>query len=133
MSLPFQLLCDTDRRVVSLYQLLNPHEHGGIAYPAVFLIKSSGVIGYRSLDRTAQRVNLSEILAYLEELGRKPDHLMQAPPAKGIIIPSGSTLRQIGRNMFLRGNLSDWKHYIGYPVFIIRYLLGRARRPENRK
>ncbi len=133
MNLPFRLLCDTDKKVSSQYQLLNSHEHGGISYPAIFLIKSSGVIGYRSLDRTAQRVNLTEILEYLKELGRNPDHWMKSTSAKGTIIPSAATLRQIGRNMVLRGNVSDWKHYIGYPVFIARYLLGFARRPDNKK
>lgn len=134
MQLPFQLLSDEEREVIKRYHLLNIHEHGGIAYPAVFLVKSTGEIGYRSLDRTAQRVNLAEILDYLEVLQRDPDHRLAATAsAKRIIIPTASTLKQIGRNLFMQGNLADWKHYLGYPLFVIRYLLGIARRPKDQQ
>jgi AhpC/TSA family protein len=133
LELPFQLLCDTGKKTTNLYQLLNPHEHGGIAYPAIFLIKKDGVIGYRSLDRTAQRVNLSEILEYLKELAQNPDHQMKSTSSKGLIIPSVGSWLQIGKNMVMRGSLADWKHYILYPLFLARYLLGIARRPDDKK
>jgi len=126
MALPFQLLCDTGKKVIGQYHLLNPNEHGGIAYPAIFLVKPAGVIGYRSLDRTAQRVNLGEILDYLKELDQNPDQLLKSTSPKKLIIPTARTLAQIGRNMFLRGNRADWKHYLGYPVFIVRTLLGKT-------
>jgi len=133
MALPFHLLCDPDKQVVSSYNLLNPHEHGGIAYPAIFVIRADGIIGYRSLDRTAQRVNLSEVLDYLSELNRNPNHQVKSTAKKSLIMPGPKTLRQILRNMVLRGNRKDWKHYVFYPFFVIRYLLGIVRRPDDKK
>jgi len=133
MELPFSLLCDVERTVVSQYHLLNPHEHGGIAYPAIFLIKPSGEIGYRSLDRTAQRVDLTEILDYLAALETDPGHTLNSTASKPMIIPNPSTLLQIGRNLIMRGSWSDWKHYLLYPFFMARYLLGIAKRADDQK
>ena len=130
MKLPFQLLCDTDKKVITKYHLLNQNEHGGIAYPAIFLIKPAGIIGYRSLDRTAQRVKFAGILHYLKELYQNPECLSKDQSEKETIIPSFSTLRQIGKNMLLRGNQSDWKHYIGLPFFFARTIFGGKK---NRK
>lgn len=38
LSLPFRILCDTERRVVRDWDLYDARERGGIAKPAVFVI-----------------------------------------------------------------------------------------------
>ena len=120
MRLPFDLLCDVDKEIVKRYHLLNPHEHGGIAYPAIFIIKKSGIIGFRSLDRTAKRVDLSAILDYLKQQENDPELLVRSESNKKNIVPKLSDLKHIGSNMILRGTREDWKHYLEYPAFIIK-------------
>jgi len=121
-SFAFQLLCDTDRQVIKLYNLLNPHEHGGIAYPAIFVIKPGGAIGYRSLDKTAKRVDLSSVVAYLETVNSDIEALHRSESDKHIVLPTGSDLLQVTKNLIFRGNAADWKHYIGYPLQLVRML-----------
>lgn len=65
LGLQFPLLCDPGREVVEGWGLLNPYEHGGIAYPAVFVLDAARVVRYRSLDRLASRVSSGELLAFL--------------------------------------------------------------------
>lgn len=115
-GLPFELLCDVDKTVINLYDLLNPYEHGGIAYPAVFVIKPDGDIAYRSIDGTARRADISHVLHFLKNLHELKDFQAEAPPPKQWILPSFKNLKQIYRNMRFRGNAADWKHYILYPV-----------------
>lgn len=127
MKLPFNLLCDENKEVIRLYHLLNPHEHGGISYTAVFIIKKSAVIGFRSLDRTANRVQMNAVISYLDQLAKDPDYLSQPTTFKNKenITPSTSAgvLIQIGRNMLMRGNWEDWKHYIYYPWKIVKSMV----------
>lgn len=65
LDLPFAVLCDTARAVVTAWGLLNTREHGGIAYPAVFVLDRDRVVRHRSLDRTASRVDAGAVLALL--------------------------------------------------------------------
>jgi len=105
-----------DKNVITRYHLLNIHEHGGIAYPAIFVIRPSGKIQYRSLDGTAQRVNLRDVLSFLAKIQKDDAYLPQAAPRKKFIIPLPNIAWQISKNMLLRGNFADWKHYVGYPL-----------------
>jgi peroxiredoxin len=84
LQLPFALLCDPDREVVRTYGLLNEHEKGGIAYPATFVLDRDRTVRFRSLDRTASRVRLDELLSFLR-LGI--DSTPPATPARAKIIP----------------------------------------------
>jgi peroxiredoxin len=68
MNLSSTLLCDADRKVVDLFKLRNPFEHDGIAYPATFIINQDGKICYRSIDGTANRVDLTDEISFLEQL-----------------------------------------------------------------
>ena len=135
MNLPFQLLCDIDKKVITRYHLLNPHEHGGIAYPAIFVIRPSGRIQYRSLDGTAQRVNLTEVLSFLKRIQTDDAYTPAEPPRKKVIVPLPKIAWQISRNMLLRGSLADWKHYVGYPLtatkLIWRKTIGSSRKKPN--
>ena len=109
--LPFELLCDPDKKVVNLFHLLNPYEHDGIAYPAIFVINQERRICYRSLDRTASRVKLIEVLTFLDELKADQAAEEQGGARKAFIFPSPSVMWQIMQNMAFRGTGADWKHY----------------------
>ncbi|MBW1899448.1 MAG: peroxiredoxin family protein [Deltaproteobacteria bacterium] len=120
MKLPFQLLCDVDKEVIDLYHLRNSHEHGGIAYPAMFVIRPSGKIHYRSLDTTAHRIDMSYLIEFLETMNKDPEYLPTAKPRKRWIIPFPKVAWQISRNMIFRGNFADWKHYVTFPYAITK-------------
>jgi alkyl hydroperoxide reductase subunit AhpC len=112
MRFPFELLCDPQKSVVVQYHLLNPHEHDGIAYPAIFVIDPQGRICYRSLDRTASRVKLHEVLLFLEKLKFDQALAEQGGVRKAFIFPSPGVMWQIMQNMTFRGTGADWKHYV---------------------
>jgi len=67
LSLPFPLLCDTERRVIRQWDLLNAGERGGIAKPAVLVIDPGRIIRFAAIDDVARRVPASEIVRLLEE------------------------------------------------------------------
>ena len=66
LSLPFPILCDTEHRVVRDWGIYNAEEKGGIAKPAVFLIDSSRVVRFASVDGVVKRVPAAEIVALLQ-------------------------------------------------------------------
>ena len=65
LGLPFPLLCDPERAVITAWGLLNTKEHGGIAYPAVFVLDADLRIRYRSLDDTLTRIHPGSLLGFL--------------------------------------------------------------------
>ena len=67
LSLPFPILCDTERRVVRDWGIYNSGEKGGIAIPAVFIIDSSQVVRYASVDAVVRRVPAAEIVSLLQK------------------------------------------------------------------
>lgn len=66
LSLPFPILCDTERRVVRGWDIYNSREKGGIAKPAVFVIDPDQVVRYASVDSVASRVPAVEIVHLLQ-------------------------------------------------------------------
>ena len=120
MKLPFDLLCDSDKKVINTYNVLNPFEHGGIAKPAMFLVLSSGEIAYRSLDGTARRVDIADLLNHLKKHGKGKGEKGTSGAKKKWIIPSPKVSWQIARNLVLRGNFADWKHSLTFPYGLIR-------------
>jgi peroxiredoxin len=66
LSLPFPILCDTERRVVRGWDIYNSREKGGIAKPAVFVIDPNQVVRYASVDSVATRVPAVEIVHSLQ-------------------------------------------------------------------
>jgi alkyl hydroperoxide reductase subunit AhpC len=134
MDFPFELLCDVDKKVIRLYHLLNPFEHNGIAYPAVFVLNPKGKIGYRSLDDTAGRVQFGEVLKFLEKLRGNPDYEEIGTAKKAFIIPKPAELWQIMQNMLFRGSGADWKHYFMFTcVYTPRNLYRLVSKPFRRK
>jgi hypothetical protein len=65
LGLPFPVLCDPQREVITAWGLLNAAEKGGIAYPAVFVLDRDRTVRYRSLDRTSARVSTEAVVAFL--------------------------------------------------------------------
>jgi peroxiredoxin len=81
LSLPFPILCDTERRVVKDWDIYNSGERGGIAKPAVFVIDPDQVVRYSSVDSVATRVPAVEIVHLLQpdlctEFGLEGDCLL---------------------------------------------------------
>jgi len=122
LNLSSTLLCDEDRKVVDLFNLRNPFEHDGIAYPATFIINPKGKICYRSLDGTANRVDLTDELSFLEQLHEDAGHIMQTRPKKSWIIPSPKDNWRISMNMISAGNFADWKNFLLMPANYLRIL-----------
>jgi peroxiredoxin len=76
LGLRFTLLCDPRREVVEAWGILNREEKGGIAYPSTFILDTGLAVRFRSLDRTASRVDLDGLFAFLR------GGLDKAPPAE---------------------------------------------------
>jgi peroxiredoxin len=65
LELPFTLLCDPAREAVERFGVYNRGEKGGIAYPSTFVLERDRRVRFRSLDRTAARVNLDGLFDFL--------------------------------------------------------------------
>ena len=50
----FQILSDSDRKVIQSYGILNPREHDGIAHPSIFIVDKAGVIRYLYVGKDPQ-------------------------------------------------------------------------------
>ena len=86
LGLPFPLLCDPSRAAVEAFDLLNEKEHGGIAYPATFVLDRDRTVRFRSLDRTASRVDLDALFAFLHgSRGSVPVLAPATPPCKRVV------------------------------------------------
>jgi peroxiredoxin len=68
LSLPFPILCDTERRVVKDWGIYNSEEKGGIAKPAVFIIEPNQLVRYAAVDTVARRVPAAEIVSLLQHV-----------------------------------------------------------------
>jgi peroxiredoxin len=68
LSLPFPILCDTERCVVKGWGIYNSREKGGIAQPAVFLVDSHRLVRYSAVDTVATRVPASEMVRLLQTM-----------------------------------------------------------------
>jgi hypothetical protein len=66
LSLPFPILCDTERRVVRDWGIYNSGEKGGIAKPAVFIIDPSHLVRYAAVDAVVRRLPAAEIVSLLQ-------------------------------------------------------------------
>jgi hypothetical protein len=106
LSLPFPLLCDPAREVVRAYALLNEKEKGGIAYPATFVLDRDRTVRFRSLDRTARRVDLGGLFAFLHA---GVGSAAPGAPARSGVIPSARDWLRIVRNALRYGIRSPWR------------------------
>ena len=114
--------------MIDLFDLRNPLEHDGIAYPATFIISQAGKVRYRSLDGTAKRVDLTDELAFLEKRHKDSSHTAEARPKRAWVIPSVKDNWRISMNMISVGNFSDWKNLLLLPVNYLKILVSKFRK-----
>jgi peroxiredoxin len=95
LQLPFEILCDTDRRVIQDWDIYNPKEKGGIAKPATFILDPGRVVRFASVDEVAKRVPASEITDYLRNAR------MAAPSRKSQFPHLGDFIRAIRNGLRL--------------------------------
>jgi peroxiredoxin len=50
----YQILSDSDRKVIQSYGILNAKEHDGIAHPSIFIVDKSGVIRFLYVGKDPQ-------------------------------------------------------------------------------
>ena len=50
----FQILSDSDKKVITSYGILNAAEHGGIAHPSIFILDKEGKIRYMHVGKNPQ-------------------------------------------------------------------------------
>ena len=100
LDLPFLLLSDPAREVVEAYGVFNRAEKGGIAYPATFVLDRDRTVRFRSLDRTAARVELNGLFAFLH---RGLGSAAPSRPERSSIIPRLGDWLRITANALRRG------------------------------
>jgi peroxiredoxin len=98
LRLPFTLLCDPAREVVQLFGVFNRKEKGGIAYPATFVLSRERVVRFRSLDRTAARVDLDGLFQFLRRDDDDVDVAPHRPPARSRIAPTFADWARMVKN-----------------------------------
>jgi hypothetical protein len=128
LGLSFTLLCDESKEVIDLFDLRNPLEHDGIAYPATFIISPVGKIRYRSLDGTAKRVDLTDELAFLEQLKKDSGYTLETRSKKAWVIPSLKDNWRISMNMITMGNVADWKNLFLLPINYLKILGNKIKK-----
>lgn len=96
LSLPFPILCDTERRVVTDWGIYNSGEKGGIAKPAVFIIDPNQVVCYAAVDAVVRRVPAAEIVSLLQNAGQGQ------PVQRRVHVPLFSEWISAIRNSFQR-------------------------------
>ena len=62
LFIPFDLLCDTERVVITEWDLLNAGERGGIPVPSVFAIGPGRLVQARSLDTMLRQAHPLDFL-----------------------------------------------------------------------
>ena len=96
LRLPFPLLCDTQRRVLREWGILNEEERGGIARPSVFIVEPDLRVRFQSVDRTTTRVPAATVVNFLFT-GMKT---MPSQPRRKKIVPGFvSCFRAVRNNL----------------------------------
>jgi peroxiredoxin len=86
-GLQFPILCDTERRVVRQWNLLNPEERGGIAVPAMFLLDPGLRVLCAIQGTVISRVRASDMLLFVRESPVASDGAGWQFPSNRIIFP----------------------------------------------
>jgi peroxiredoxin len=67
LNLPFHVLCDTERKAITAWGLVN-HREGNIAFPASFIIDRELRLRWRVAETLASRADPSSVVAALVDL-----------------------------------------------------------------
>ena len=67
----FEILSDTDRKVIISYGILNKAEHDGIAHPSIFILDKEGrirflYVGQNPTDRPPDEKIIEEVKKIIE-------------------------------------------------------------------
>ncbi len=110
LKLPYTVLCDSERKVIVEWGLLNEKEMGGIAFPAVFAIDRELIVRFRSVDKTAKRASTSEVAAIVKAVaqGAQPRQEVQ----RRTLHPGAMFLRAL-MNALRRGAKTRWPRQNG--------------------
>ncbi len=100
LNLPYIVLCDPRREVVTAWGLLNRGEKGGIAYPATFLIDRDRKVRFRSLEDVASRASAADMASYARAIAA--NLLTPAAPRRRLVNP-GTMFLQAVANAVRRG------------------------------
>jgi hypothetical protein len=100
LGLPFPLLCDPARDVVRAFGVFNEKEMGGIAYPSTFVLDRERTVRFRSLDRTASRVDLDGLFDFLRG---GIDAVAPSTPRRVGFLPHLADFGRVTRNVFRFG------------------------------
>jgi len=68
LSLPFQILSDTQREVISRWGVLNAREKAGIAVPAVFVIDRDLRLKMVAVEKVHHRVHPDDVLQFVRTM-----------------------------------------------------------------
>ena len=105
LGVKFPCLCDTGRGTVKAYGLLNGGEKGGISFPASFVIDRDRVVRFRTLEETASRVSVEQLVEFVRELGRGGEGIQTKPRNRGVFPGL----------MFLRATMNAMRHGVRVP------------------
>ena len=72
LSLSFPIWCDVQRQVLRDWDLFNPHEKGGIAVPATFVLDAERRVLLSSIDGVLRRAPAGEVLAFVRGQATQP-------------------------------------------------------------
>jgi peroxiredoxin len=103
MKIEFPILCDTRREVVTAYGLLNTREHGGIAFPATFVLDRDRVVRFRAREEIGSRVEVDTLLGFVQGLG---GGAAAAEPKRRGVWPGA---------MFVRAAINALRHGVRVP------------------
>jgi peroxiredoxin len=92
-SLPFPILCDTERAVVKEWDLYNAREKGGIAVPATFVLDGERRVRFASVDDVRHRVTVEDVLAFVRGGAASGTRATLAPGRAGWMRAVGNWFR----------------------------------------
>lgn len=92
-DLPFELLSDRDKALISEWDIVNEKERDGIAFPNVYIIDQEREIILHSRDKTASRAEPEPLVDFLKKHDKDSSHRKEiADPDKSFQWPSLSSL-----------------------------------------
>jgi peroxiredoxin len=108
LNLSFPILCDVQRKVVRDWDLFNPHEKGGIAVPATFVLDADRRVLLSSIDGVLRRAPAETVLAFVRGQATQPARRTLRPALlrKAMLRPS---MLLALRNIFRYGFVSPRK------------------------
>ncbi len=74
LDLPFDLLSDQSREVITLLDILNAEERGGLAYPNIYILNEENEVIFHSSDKLATRTDPRAILEFIAKHAENPSH-----------------------------------------------------------